>query len=115
MGKKIIKCAIRPKVKSTPITEDAALLQKLLDEQPDILSINRRYTFDGLKDILQKFLNPEEELEIDTIPTTSTTDEDEDGDGDPFLDELKNNSFTLETKTPAKSSNVDKFDSLFNN
>jgi hypothetical protein len=111
MGKKIIKCAIRPKVKSTPITEDATLLQKLLDEQPDILSINRKYTFDDLKDILQKFLNPEEEHEIDTVPTTSAADDDE----DTFLDELKNNSFTLETKAPAKSSKVDKFDSLFDN
>lgn len=109
MGKKIIKCAIRPKVKSTSITEDAALLQKLLDEQPDILSINRRYNFDDLKAILQKFLNPEEEHEIDVVSTPAVSDDDE----DPFISDVKAAPYTLENSTP-KTTSTDKFDSLFN-
>ena len=108
MGKRIIKCSVRPKPKSTPITEDAVLLQKLLDEQPDILSINRRYKFDDLKNILQKFLNPEED-EIDVVPTTTTQEDEE----DTFLEDLKKSpSYDAESVAP-KVSNADKFDSLF--
>jgi hypothetical protein len=48
-GRKGIKCNIRVKPKTTPISEDAALVEKLLNEQPDILGINRKYTYDALK------------------------------------------------------------------
>jgi len=51
-GRKGIKCNLRIKPKTSPIAEDAALVEKVLNEQPDILSINRRYTYDALKDIL---------------------------------------------------------------
>ena len=113
-GRSVVKCAVRPKPKQTPITNDAALLQKLLDEQPDILSINRRYNFDDLKEILQKFLNPEESNEIDVIteavPSAGTDDEPSDL---PWEAETPSKPYTLENTTP-KATNADKFDSLFN-
>jgi hypothetical protein len=112
-GRSVVKCAVRPKPKQTPITDDAALLQKLLDEQPDILSINRRYNFDDLKEILQKFLNPEESNEIDVIagavPPVGTDDEPSDL---PWEAETPSKPYTLENNTP-KANNTDKFDSLF--
>lgn len=112
-GRSVVKCAVRPKPKQTPITNDAALLQKLLDEQPDILTINRRYDFDSLKVILEKFLNPEEEIEHPPL-AASQDDEDELVDDLPWKDEpATSKPYTLENKTP-KATNVDKFDSLFN-
>jgi hypothetical protein len=112
-GRSVVKCAVRPKPKQTPITNDAALLQKLLDEQPDILSINRRYNFDDLKEILQKFLNPEESNEIDVIaeavPPAGTGDEPSDL---PWDNKTPSKPYTLENNTP-KATNADKFDSLF--
>ena len=111
-GRSVVKCAVRPKPKQTPITNDAALLQKLLDEQPDILSINRRYDFDSLKVILEKFLNPEEENEHLPL-VASQDDEDELVDDLPWKDEpATSKPYTLENTTP-KATNADKFDSLF--
>lgn len=106
-GRKGIKCALRPKVKSTPISEDAALIEKVLEEQPDILAINRRYSYDALKEVLAKWLNPEEA----TVPETSTTKEEDD-----FITEMNKPvtpAYSLET-APAKTSNADKFNDLFN-
>ena len=112
-GRSVVKCAVRPKPKQTPITNDAALLQKLLDEQPDILTINRRYDFDSLKVILEKFLNPEEENEHPPL-VASQDDEDELVDDLPWKDEpATSKPYTLENNTP-KATNADKFDSLFN-
>ena len=111
-GRKGIKCNIRVKPKTTPISEDGALVEKLLNEQPDILGINRKYTYDALKDILTKWLNPEEEAAATEAPIASK-DEDEEDD---FLTEMNKPvapAYTLETPA-AKTSNADKFDNLFN-
>ena len=111
-GRKGIKCALRVKPKTTPISEDAALVEKLLNEQPDILGINRKYTYDSLKDILTKWLNPEDEAATET-PIASKS---EDEDSDDFIAEMSKPvapAYTLENKA-AKTSNADKFDNLFN-
>jgi hypothetical protein len=110
-GRKGIKCTLRPKVKSTPISEDATLVEKALEEQPDILAINRKYAYDALKDVLTKWLNPEEEPAATETPIASK-DEDEDD----FITEMNKPvtpAYSLET-APAKTSNADKFNDLFN-
>ncbi len=38
--------SIRIKPKTSQLSEDAELVNKLLEEQPDILSINRKYKYD---------------------------------------------------------------------
>jgi hypothetical protein len=111
-GRKGIKCTLRPKVKSTPISEDAALVEKALDEQPDILAINRKYTYEALKDVLTKWLNPEEEAAATEQPIASKTEEDEDD----FIAEMNKPvtpAYTLENNA-GKTSNADKFNDLFN-
>ena len=110
-GRKGIKCNLRVKPKTSPISEDAALVEKLLNEQPDILGINRKYTYDALKDILSKWLNPEDEAA--TEAPIASKDEDEEDD---FLAEINKPvvpAYTLENNA-AKTSNADKFDNLFN-
>jgi len=110
-GRKGIKCNLRVKPKTTPISEDAALVEKLLNEQPDILGINRKYTYDALKDILTKWLNPEDEAATEA-PIASKDEEEEDD----FITEINKPvapAYTLEN-TAAKTSNADKFDNLFN-
>ena len=110
-GRKGIKCTLRPKVKSTPISEDATLVEKALEEQPDILAINRKYSYDQLKEVLSKWLNPEEEAAATEQPIASKTEEEEDD----FIAEMNKPvtpAYSLET--PAKTSNADKFNDLFN-
>jgi hypothetical protein len=111
-GRKGIKCNLRIKPKTTPISDDATLVEKVLNEQPDILAINRRYTYDALKDILTKWLNPEEEATATETPIASADVEEEDD----FLKEINKPvtpAYTLETGA-AKTSNADKFNDLFN-
>ena len=111
-GRKGIKCTLRPKVKSTPISEDAALVEKTLEEQPDILAINRKYTYDALKDVLTKWLNPEEEAAATEAPIASK-DEDEEDDFIAEMNKPITPAYALENNA-GKTSNADKFNDLFN-
>ena len=108
-GRKGIKCTLRPKVKSTPISEDGEFVTKALDEQTDILSINRKYTYDQLKDVLQKWLSPEDETATEATPTVASTDDEDD-----FLKEMNApiQPYSLDVKP--KENAADKFESLFN-
>jgi hypothetical protein len=109
-GRKGIKCTLRPKVKSTPISEDATLVEKALEEQPDILAINRKYSYDQLKEVLTKWLNPEDESTSET-PSAPKVESNDD-----FIAEMNKPvtpAYSLET-APAKTSNADKFNDLFN-
>lgn len=118
-GRAVIKCAVRPKPKTTPITDDPVLLQTILEEQPDVLAINRRYEFDDLKSILEKFLNPTDEGEVDFIntkPETTKPSTSKEDDGDlPWENETKAKQYDLAKVAPPKTSNADKFDELFDN
>jgi len=109
-GRKGIKCNIRVKPKTTPISEDAVIVETVLENQPDILAINKHYSFDELKDLLDKWLNPDSEE--DTDAPIASKDEDEEDD---FLAEMNKpveQTYKLDT-TAAKTSNADKFDDLF--
>jgi hypothetical protein len=112
-GRKGIKCNIRVKPKTTPISEDATVVEKALDEQPDILGINKHYSFDELKELLDKWLNPDSEEDTETpIASKSTDDEEEEDD---FLTEMQKpveQTYKLDT-TAVKASPSDKFDDLF--
>ena len=111
-GRKGIKCNLRIKPKTTPISEDAALVEKLLNEQPDILGINRRYTYDQLKEVLTKWLNPEDEAATEA-PIASN---DEEETTDDFIKEMNQPvvpAYSLENIAP-KTNNADKFEQLFN-
>jgi hypothetical protein len=112
-GRKGIKCTLRVKPKTTPISDDAALVEKVLNDQPDILGINRKFTYDALKETLTKWLHPEDEAATET-PIASKDEEDEEEED--FLSEMTKPvtpTYSLETP-PAKTSNADKFNDLFN-
>ena len=111
-GRKGIKCNIRVKPKTSPISEDASVVEKAISEQPDILGINKHYSFDELKDLLDKWLNPDSEEDTEA-PIASKDEEEEEDD---FLAEVSKpveQTYKLDTKA-AKTSNADKFDDLFN-
>ena len=107
-GRKGVKCNIRIKPKTTSISEDATLVEKLLNEQPDIFAINRKYTYDALKDILTKWLNPEDETSTETPIASKDEDEEEEVEVKPMAP-----AYSLENNT-GKTSNADKFNDLFN-
>jgi len=71
-GRTITKCSIRPKPKTSPLTSDKDQLKKWLEEQPDILSINKKHTYDELKGILQNWLQTDESAANETPEATTT-------------------------------------------
>lgn len=112
-GRKTVKCSVTAKPKLTPILEgkySQEELDNLLENQPDILAVNRKFTFEALKEVLEKWLNPESE---------ESEDEDEESapvDDLAMLDEepksKSKSDYSLVNKT--KKSKTDKFDELFN-
>jgi hypothetical protein len=113
-GRKGIKCNIRVKPKTSAISDDATVVTKALDEQPDILGINKHYSFDELKELLDKWLNPDSEEDTDAPIASKSTDDDEEEEDD-FLAEMNKpveQTYKLDT-TAAKSSPSDRFDDLF--
>lgn len=106
-NKKTIECTIRPKPKTSVITDNATLLESLLSEQPDILGIHKKYSFDEIKDILNDWLNPEDEAE-DAIVSEST-DENTEVEQEVATTVAK----TTKTKLSGKNSTSSKFEALF--
>jgi len=83
------KSSIRPKTKETSITEDSALLKTILEDQPDILTVYPKKTYDEMKELLEQYL---------TSNNSEESEESEDTE-EPIVE---------------KKSSTDKFDVLFN-
>jgi hypothetical protein len=115
-GRKGIKCTLRVKPKTSAISEDSELVAKLLEVQPDILGINKHYSFDELKELLDKWLNPDDEDATDT--PIASKDEDDDADLPPSDDFLKEINAPVERykvdDAAVKTKPSDKFNDLFN-
>jgi len=107
-GRQGLKSSIRIKPKTTPLSTDAAQVESFLNEQPNILEIQRKRTYDDLKEVLQNWLSPEEPEEGSIID-----DEDE---VSPFVEETPTTNakaYTLKQPLAPKASKADQFDSLF--
>ena len=93
------KSSVRVRLKTSPLSEDASLVEKWCNEQPNPKDgLFKRYSFDEMKSALEKWLSPEDESE-DDIPA-------------PVVESKPSNNFSLDT-SKAKQSKVDEFDSLF--
>ena len=88
-GNQYGKTTIRVKPNQTTLTDDSELLEKLLNEQPNIGELYTEPTYDELKEHLSSFLNP--------------TDNDSSGTPEPEM-----------VTTKASSKVEDDFDKLFN-
>ena len=60
-GKMFNTTTVRVKPNQTPLVEDAAKAEALLDNQKDVLSLFKKYTFEEMKGELQSYLKPAEE------------------------------------------------------
>mgnify|MGYP005990240113 CR=1 FL=1 len=106
-GRSILKVAsISPKRKESSLSDDADTVKSWLDNQNNILELQKPFKkdFDGLKKILQNFLNPEEKEDEIISETPSGFDSD-------TTSQPKSN-YSLSTKKDVKSP-TDKFDELF--
>ena len=94
------KSSVRIRLKTSPLSEDAAQVETWTNEQPNPKEgLFKRFSFDEMKSALEKWLSPEEDSEeVPAPPVTNSG--------------PATTNFSLDT-TQAKQSKVDKFDSLF--
>ena len=93
------KSSVRVRLKTSPLSEDAELVEKWTSEQPNPTDgLFKRYSFDEMKSALEKWLSPEEGEDEEVVAA-------------PVAQKPSTN-FSLDT-TKAKQSKVDEFDSLF--
>ena len=106
-GRQVLLSSITPKRKSSPLSTDADLVKSWLENQNEILELQGKYkkSYDVIKKLLAKFINPEAEAEEGEIIKEKSSDFDKDTTSDP----KSNYSLSKkDTKAP-----VDKFDALF--
>ena len=98
---------LRPKPKQTPLSKDAAQIETWLEEQPLLLEERFHYTYDKLKEELQKFLTGDEGEEDEIISEPAVGFESNNK-------EESKKTYTLSTQGTAKKPKDNEFDDLFN-
>lgn len=109
-GRKGIKCTIRVKPKTTPLSNDAKQAELWLTEQPSILEINKKHSYEEIKTTLQNWLNPEDETE-----DIEDTEETEASNEAPWKEEPESVTAKVTEKKMGgkKAKTSEKFDALF--
>ena len=95
-GNQYGKTTVRVKPNQTTITDDATLLESIMENQSDLVELYNEPTYDELKEVLQNYLNPSDETE-ESAPTNTTE------------------KVAEKTATTSTSDVSDAFDNLFNN
>ena len=95
-GNQYGKTTVIVKRNQTTITDDATLLESLLDSQSNLTELYNEPTYDELKDVLQNYLNPSDDSET-TTETTATPEK-----------------VSEKTETKQTADVSDAFDELFN-
>ena len=115
-GRQGIKCSIRVKPKTSPLGTDKATIKTWLTEQPSVLELQKQMTFEDLKGILAKFLNPDleedesEDTDVEETPVSKGDLPWEQDEEEEVAPAPKKN-YSLQPK--AKTTKADKFDALF--
>jgi hypothetical protein len=105
-GRQGLKTSIRVKPKTSPLSDNKADLENWLENQPNVLEIQRKMDFDAMKEVLQNYLTPTvEEAEVITA-------EDDDDEEMPWDKEEPKAMRPIPTGAKPKSK-ADEFDSLF--
>ena len=98
------KSSVRVRLKTSPLSTDAELVEKWTNEQPNPKGdLFKRYSFEEMKSALEKWLSPEEEesnVSENAFPT-------------PTAASPSTSNFSLDTGN-AKKNKADAFDSMFN-
>lgn len=106
-GTQYNKTTIQPTMKTLPLSTDSKLVEKWLEEQPDIKNAYAPLPFEAIKEALQDWLTPEEEEVEEEI--ANEVEEEVEAPKKPIRDEIKEASFQLKTKTTPS----EQFDDMF--
>lgn len=96
---------ITPKRNISPISEDAALVEKVLENQKEITEVYKKYSYDEVKRMLHDYINPQEQPSEEVVEVKK-----EEGIEEPPFDPPYTTTPVVGTKTSTVAS---KFDDLF--
>ena len=100
------KTSIGPSLKTSPISDDSAVVEKLLNDQADPMKVFKPLSYDEMKEALQEWLAPEGEEEEGAIISEPAV---------AFDSDVKKSNYSLDTTAPSvKKSKAAQFDDLFN-
>ena len=100
------KTSIGPSLKTSPISDDSAVVEKLLNDQADPMKVFKPLSYDDMKASLQEWLAPEGSEEEDSIISEPAV---------AFDSDVKKSNYSLDTTAPTvKKSKAAQFDDLFN-
>jgi len=102
---------VRVRTKTSPLSEDATEVEKWLNNQPDVFSIFKKYSYDEMKESLLSWLHPEEQAEAPTVPAAPTVNSAEYAATEAPAPATKPASFALNAKPKANID--DEFNELF--
>ena len=85
-GNQYGKTAIRVKPNQTPLTEDKEQLKMMIDSQVDLNELYTEPSYDDLKEVLDKYMNPEADEETEEQSTSEPVAEVASNVGDAFDD-----------------------------
>ena len=106
------KTSVRPRMKTSALSDDKAQVETWLAEQPNPKEVFKRFTFDEMKSALVKWLSPEEAESEGDIISEPANDFDNDPTDLPW-EENGGKNFSLDTSN-VKEKKTDEFDKLFN-
>ena len=106
------KTSVRPRMKTSPLSEDKTQVETWLKEQPNPKEVFKRFSFDEMKDALVKWLSPEDAESEGDIISEPASNFDNDRKDLPWEKEEPKSNFSLDTSN-VKESKKDKFDSIF--
>jgi len=106
VGGKVKIGALRIKPKTSTLSDDKNQVKNWLTDQPNVLELQKKSSFDDIKGMLYNFLNPDAEEETATEEATDAPND------LPWEDEAPTKSnYTVKAKP--RTSKADKFDSVF--
>tara|TARA_B100000902_G_scaffold9116_1_gene11399 strand:- start:4457 stop:5296 length:840 start_codon:yes stop_codon:yes gene_type:complete len=101
-GTQYNKSSVRVRLKETPLSDDADLVDKWISDQPNPTKEFKQFTFDEMKSALEKWLAPETNDEVDGDVTPAA------------VETPAKSNFSLDTtKDNVKKNKADAFDTLF--
>ena len=100
------KTSVGPSLKTSALSDDQAVVEKLLNEQADPMKVFKPLSYDEMKEALQEWLAPEGEEEEGAIISEPAVAFDS--------DEKKSNYSLDTTSSNVKKSKADQFEDLFN-
>jgi hypothetical protein len=110
MGGKVKVGALRIKPKVTTLSDDKNQIKTWLSEQPSVLELQKKSTFEEIKNVLFNFLNPDTE---DTSSEAEQASNSSDAPNDLPWEDKKEESKSNYSVKKGKASQANKFDSVF--